>query len=110
MTSVRVTVFGSRGLVAGALLSVGCATLSPMGRDVERVTDRALLKSCVYRGDVSIVPSVGSEKDDIIRLRNEAVGLGGTAIWLESTVVPPGGRLYASVFDCRASVGSAPRP
>jgi hypothetical protein len=87
-----------------ALACAGCASLSPAGAHVERVQDHAALKACAYLGDVSVRPSPLSENDDIIRLRNLAVELGADAIWIDSTTVAPGGRLYAAAFACH------PRP
>ncbi len=69
--------------------------------------DHAALQSCAFVGDISVRPSPGSEADDIIRLRNTAAALGADAIWLDSTVVPPGGRLYASAFSCHHGAADA---
>jgi hypothetical protein len=80
----------------------GCASLSPAGGNVQRVTDRAALARCTFLGDVSIRPSITTEKDDIIRLRNAAGELGANVIWIDSMFVPPGGHLYAGAFACRA--------
>jgi hypothetical protein len=91
-----------RDAAAWACLVVApaCASLSPAGANVRRAETRASVASCAFLGDVSVRPSVGSEGDDIVRLRNAAAELGANAIWVDSTVVAPGGRLYAAAFGC----------
>jgi hypothetical protein len=96
------------GLSLTLALAAGCSSLSDAGRGVERAHDHAAVQGCAFVGDVSVRPSLGSENDDIIRLRNLAAGIGANAIWLDSTVVAPGGSLYAAAFSCRRAPVPAP--